>query len=93
MEKELNKIVQHQKNKAQVVQAVDRTHKERLTASSVKSAHYLLLHTDPSKPQLTSKGKPQRCGRGKDQCRQAGEEYLPASTEAPEMMNTATLHV
>ena len=48
MEKKFNEIVQHQKDKAQVVQAVERTQEEeRVITNSDEGACYLLVRPEP----------------------------------------------
>lgn len=86
MEKKFNKIMQHQKNKSQMIQAVKKntyTHTlraERWIINEDRLAYYLInpLNT-PQRVQLTSKDKLQQCERGKGQCRQADGEHLPAT--------------
>jgi hypothetical protein len=52
---------------------------ETLSIKIILGYYLPSLLTHPSKIQLTSKDKLQQCERGKDQCRQADEEYLPAN--------------
>jgi hypothetical protein len=48
VEKKFNEIVQHQKDKAQVVQAVERTQEEeRVITNSDEGACYLLVRPEP----------------------------------------------